>query len=444
MPPTCPSLTGFQNFGSERASINTRTPGSTLQHPVGHSDSAQLNKMRRLTRLRQPSSIISTCSSSSRSPVSVPVAATCSQRRDLSCAGRRPPVSHSTSLSSRIPPTTREFSTAPVVRHKHHEDTDLEAFEADPERIEIHTDLNIPSEIRKVPLPEEITEPGYTPAETLEGLEWVGGVSNWWEDERNWPASKNYVGFGRSDKVVDPAALEVLTRRAVIEALAVRKGAGDEALSASWQAGGHDQLVAALGVGVEVSVDGSAELTGDFMGVVEGLTARAEEQDVGGADWSLAPEEAREFLKSWDRSWKQISLEDLRLKFAVCCPFPPPLQVSAESSLSSQVTKRIQQLTGHVIPDSKLIHIRTVSSLIGALIKPPKPKKLAQLIEAKGAMAELPNVKVYPRRVTPIDKEKMVGRWKVMVRELEKRNLPVTGTGGYGKSVEKRWATGKP
>ncbi|KAK1767774.1 ribosomal subunit 39S-domain-containing protein [Phialemonium atrogriseum] len=380
--------------------------------------------MRRLTRLRQPSSIISTCSSSSRFPVSVPAAATCSQRRDLSCAGRQPPVSHSTSLSSRIPLATRAFSTAPVVRHKHHEDTDLEAFEADPERIEIHTDLNIPSEIRKVPLPEEITEPGYTPAETLEGLEWVGGVSNWWEDERNWPASKNYVGFGRSDKVVDPAALEVLTRRAVVEALAVRKGAGDEALSASWQAGGHDQLVAALGVGVEVSVDGSAELTGDFMGVVEGLTARAEEQDVGGADWSLAPEEAREFLKSWDRSWKQISLQDLRLKFAV--------------------TKRIQQLTGHVIPDSKLIHIRTVSSLIGALIKPPKPKKLAQLIEAKGAMAELRNVKVYPRRVTPIDKEKMVGRWKVMVRELEKRNLPVTGTGGYGKSVEKRWATGKP
>lgn len=66
------------------------------------------------------------------------------------------------------------------------------------------------------------------------------------------------------------------------------------------------------------------------------------------------------------------------------------------------------------------------------------------MIEAKGTLTELPNVKVYPRRVTPIDKEKMVGRWKVIVRELEKRDLPVTGTGGYGKSVEKRWATGKP
>lgn len=65
------------------------------------------------------------------------------------------------------------------------------------------------------------------------------------------------------------------------------------------------------------------------------------------------------------------------------------------------------------------------------------------MVEAKGALAELPNVKVYPRRVTPIDKEKMVGRWKVIVKELEKRELPITGTGGYEKSVERKWVDGK-
>lgn len=56
----------------------------------------------------------------------------------------------------------------------------------------------------------------------------------------------------------------------------------------------------------------------------------------------------------------------------------------------------------------------------------------------------LPNVKVYSRRVTPIDKEVWVGRWKVIEAELIKRGLPVTGTGGVGKAKEKDWLMGKP
>jgi hypothetical protein len=50
---------------------------------------------------------------------------------------------------------------------------------------------------------------------------------------------------------------------------------------------------------------------------------------------------------------------------------------------------------------------------------------------------------VFPRRVTPIDKEQMVGRWKIIVQELEKRELPLTGTGDYGASVEKKWVEGR-
>jgi hypothetical protein len=42
-------------------------------------------------------------------------------------------------------------------------------------------------------------------------------------------------------------------------------------------------------------------------------------------------------------------------------------------------------------------------------------------------LTSLPNVKVYDRRVTPIDKEKAVGRWKVIEKELNERGLPVTG-----------------
>lgn len=76
-------------------------------------------------------------------------------------------------------------------------------------------------------------------------------------------------------------------------------------------------------------------------------------------------------------------------------------------------------------------------------MKPPPPKKLAELIEKKGELPSLPNVNVYSRRVTPIDKEKMVGRWKVIVQELEKRDLPITGTAGFTKTPEKKWAMAK-
>lgn len=105
-----------------------------------------------------------------------------------------------------------------------------------------------------------------------------------------------------------------------------------------------------------------------------------------------------------------------------------------------QLNKRIQQLTGHIIPDAKLLTVRSVGTYLSVLVKPPPPKKLAELIELRGELPNLPNVKVYPRRVTPIDKEKMNGRWKVILQELEKRDLPVVGTAGYDKSPELKWA----
>ncbi len=74
------------------------------------------------------------------------------------------------------------------------------------------------------------------------------------------------------------------------------------------------------------------------------------------------------------------------------------------------------------------------------MVKPPKPKRLAEEIQSRRDLLSLPNVAVYDRRITPIDKDQMVGRWKVIVKELEKRQLPVTGTGKYGKAVEKKWA----
>jgi len=49
--------------------------------------------------------------------------------------------------------------------------------------------------------------------------------------------------------------------------------------------------------------------------------------------------------------------------------------------------------------------------------------------------ADVPNVSVYPRRQTLIDREQQVGRWKVIEEELNRRDLPVTGTRWRGANV---------
>lgn len=325
---------------------------------------------------------------------------------------------------------------------------------------ELSIPINIkpPGRVRLAPSPENIDDSTYIPAASGEGLEEVGSVADWWENDKHWAPSMNYVGFSRREKITDAAVLEAMTRRAVVETLAVKHIEGDRALTGTWMTGGREAMLKALAVDVQVSEDGAVSLTGDLQAVVEGLkpapqaevqeiepeveqlerqegletaqeTAVQEEDAAVVSDQEaysdvLPSEDAHQLRKSWGNSWKSVSIEDPTLKFAL--------------------NKRIQQLTGHIINDAKLITVRNVASYLSVLVKPPPPKKLVELLERKGDLPSLPNVKVYPRRVTPVDKERMVGRWKVIVNELQKRDLPVTGTAGYSKTPEKKWAQAKP
>lgn len=92
-----------------------------------------------------------------------------------------------------------------------------------------------------------------------------------------------------------------------------------------------------------------------------------------------------------------------------------------------QLLKRVMQLTGIRIPDPAIEDIKSIKNLLGLLVKKPKPKKLVDSLLIDGALTSLPNVKIMDRRYTPIDKEKEVGRWKVIEKELIKKGLPVTG-----------------
>ena len=96
--------------------------------------------------------------------------------------------------------------------------------------------------------------------------------------------------------------------------------------------------------------------------------------------------------------------------------------------IAYQVLKRVIQLTGKRIADPDIEAIKDARALLVHLVKKSKPKKLVETLFANEAM-DLPNVEIRPRRYTPIDKEKEIGRWKVIERELQARGLPVTGKG---------------
>lgn len=175
----------------------------------------------------------------------------------------------------------------------------------------IETDLVLPpTERTKAPRPEELDESVYVAAETAAGLPVVGGLKGWFAEDDHWGPSKSFAGFASETKVTDPAQLEICVRRAVLEALAVRSAGVEGLLVESWRAdGGWDR---ALGLGVKVAADGKATLEGDAVGVVEGLGG-----DEGAREEMMPAEQAREIVQMTSREWKQVSLKDARLKFAV-------------------------------------------------------------------------------------------------------------------------------
>ncbi|KAF8867069.1 hypothetical protein BDZ45DRAFT_638372 [Acephala macrosclerotiorum] len=111
------------------------------------------------------------------------------------------------------------------------------------------------------------------------------------------------------------------------------------------------------------------------------------------------------FVANLNPAWRQVPLADPEIKFAVL--------------------KRVLQLTGIRIPDSAIQPSKTAGNFLSHLIKPPKPRKLAEAIPPQ--LKVLRNVKVSQNRVTPIHKEQQVGRWKLIQEELNERGLPVTG-----------------
>ncbi|KAK3303168.1 uncharacterized protein B0T15DRAFT_401992 [Chaetomium strumarium] len=449
--------------------------------------------MRRLPRLRNAAPAGFVTSSTPTGSLRVPTAAAIATTSPLSLAARH----NLNSCNAPVRPSQRRFLSDTPSRPSQPQTTsppadastaasreELEFLDDEhypPAPAEIPTQLVYPRGVTTVPPPSDISDPAYKPAETADGLEEVGGLADWWDDPLHWGSEggvRQFVAsvatpFGPAEKVTDPAMLEVLARRAIIEAIVVARFAGAGKRKAVDRlfahVDGNERLDQLLKAQIVVDKTGAATLknadavrlwvmlktavknathrrkeqqqqpAGDGISgtkeEAEALTADARESGAQEGEATeakeafpsapLTPEVAQQYIESWNRNkgWRKAELRDPVVKFFAA--------------------KRIQQLTGHRLHDGKLCALHTVDSLLKQLVEPPKPKKLVELVESKGVFKDLPNVRVFPRRVTPIDKEKMVGRWKIIVKELEKRELPVIGTGDYGEPIEKKWVEGR-
>jgi len=324
----------FLNFLGAPTSSCTSRPGTAKQ-----TRREITGTMRRIPRIRrdaavlQPSSALRSANPQRRLVLALP-----SSRTFTTTPISSTPTSRRSTWASPKPTQWRQYSTAPkdekTAELQSVEDAQLaeieavsaeldEYYEAEPD---IETDLVLPGDVEIAPNPSQVPDPEYVPALTGDGLEEVGGLQGYWEDDSHWTESKEIQIFGRKDKVTDPAVLEVLTRQAVVESLAVQgqEGSGGEVtLKGPWPRGGAAERAAALRVQITVVEDASASLSGDVSGVARGLVEIPDAEAAEASHELLDAGEARELVNSWDSSWKQVSLQDAALKFAVGFFFLP-------------------------------------------------------------------------------------------------------------------------
>lgn len=85
------------------------------------------------------------------------------------------------------------------------------------------------------------------------------------------------------------------------------------------------------------------------------------------------------------------------------------------------------QISGTRIPDPIISDAKNVGQLLERIVVPPKPKTLVESIQRQAKLQKMPNVRVHEKRRSYIDRDRDVGRWKVIEYALYERGLPITG-----------------
>lgn len=155
-------------------------------------------------------------------------------------------------------------------------------------------------------------EPTYVPATTMEGLEDIPTLKQWWDQPGNWGEESIFRAFASAEKVVEGAPVEVYLRRALIEVLALQEtGALSEWATKKWREGSRADLDSALTAEITVQ-DGVASLKGDAAAISDSITSDVEDAVVE----RVSVEEAQQIAAGWDASWRQTQLNE-QTRFAV-------------------------------------------------------------------------------------------------------------------------------
>ncbi|KAI9895026.1 MAG: hypothetical protein M1814_000249 [Vezdaea aestivalis] len=100
----------------------------------------------------------------------------------------------------------------------------------------------------------------------------------------------------------------------------------------------------------------------------------------------------------------------------------------SNKKLKLELLKGIIEQTGNHVSDAQLTSAKSVEDLFQVVIVQPKPPKLAERLMMNPELQVLKNVEIFDRRLTSIDKDVVVGRWKVIEKELKAQGIPPRGS----------------
>jgi len=274
------------------------------------------------------------------------------------------------------------------------------------------------------------------------------GSKQWVEEYKDRKRGRLHFtqGYLPSTKTTDPEALNAALHRAIAEVFTLQKAGLDLSLTSKEFALYHEPIsIHSVKVGLSedkagaalefsdpeaesailealedlsnTSQDAIAEtastsaITDTIADAQETMDSSLDEASMDAANTAISAgqgspgSQAATSFERWGMGWQSISIQNPDIKFAV--------------------VKRLMQLTGHRLSDPIIQDTNTAGQLLSRVTTPPKPKKLIEAIQRDGRLQQVSNVKISGRRVTSIDKEQEVGRWKVIEYALRERGLPI-------------------
>lgn len=334
--------------------------------------------MKRIPRLRQPSAVLTQClqsstTSSTHPAVSRAAATTATAMATTSRLARPRDFSTTTPMPFRPSPTPWAADTSvskvqeqvepsllttaseePVDLQSEPYDDQTEAEFADeiaPEDL-IETDLVIPSssqDFELAPRSDDLEAGGvvdYKPAETAEGLDIVGGTTDWFSKDEHLPPSKldSFERFAPKTLIDDPAELELCVCRAVVETLAVEQARPHQLLGRPW-ATRLTKKGSKLRPHIIEFNDGKARLKGGVVQILELLFPDKKAKESSSTAEIEYPNsiKAHTAYAKMATDWKKVSLTDVKFRFAVrlSSPLPPLLPLRLRSPSNPRNCQRL-------------------------------------------------------------------------------------------------------